>query len=808
LLVPLSSFSLSNPEKEAVAVKTNQLIKIDGKLDEPAWQQAPVSTDFIVNSPSFGASSSQKTEVKIIYNDQAVYIGVYLYDDPALIRRQLTSRDGEQRQDVDYFAVFFDTYNDDQNGFEFVVTSRNVQSDGRLSANISSQFGAPSDYSWDAVWESRVTLRPDGWMVEMKIPYSAIRFAKKEVQDWGVNFQRYIRRNNESSYWNVIDPNQNGFVNQFGKLTGIKDVAPPIRLSFLPYITSGIRTVPASNGRKNTFLRNGGVDIKYGVNESFTLDMTLVPDFGQTISDNVVLNLSPYEVQFAENRPFFTEGTELFNKAGLFYSRRVGSTPSGYYAARGMANDSIHIISNPGVTQLYNATKFSGRTKKKLGIGIFNAIGAPMHAILENSKNGQRQQIETEPLTNYNVLVLDQSLSKRSYISFTNTSVIRNGKARDANVSGLDLALYDKKNQFRFINQFRYSKIFGNLPYDGFKNSISYGKVSGHWQYSIGNNIESDKYDPNDLGFLSAPNKINTQVSLNYNVFTPTANYLSHSYSVSVTHNSLYKPARFTSLSISAKAFFFFKNFWDCALSFNTIPMWSNDFFELRTPGKVLKRPGYWLVSLNGSTDSRKRLYGRWNFGFAESHLPNDPYHYIQGGLRYRFSDHFSLDLDMQRMHDNGQYGFTGRENNGDPILGRRNVTNFTTILAGIYNFTPRMNLSLRMRHYWSQVKYVSYYNTDAEGFYVDRPFVDGNDKNFNVFNIDMFYTWDFKYGSRLVLGWKNWLADDFPVDGTSYKTYFSNLGRVIQNPHANELTVRLIYYLDYLSLRKKKILR
>ncbi|HMP86054.1 MAG TPA: DUF5916 domain-containing protein, partial [Lacibacter sp.] len=333
--------------------------KIDGLLTESIWKEAIPAEDFIVNSPNFGAPSAYKTRVYVLYDNNAIYIGAYLYDDPKLVRKQLTARDGESRQDVDYFSVFFDTYNDDQNGFHFLVTSRNVQSDGRLSPNRNSQFGPPSDYSWDAVWESKVTMQDDGWIVEMRIPYFSLRFAKKDKQDWGINFQRYVRRSNENSYWNSVNPNENGFVNQFGLLAGLENLQPPLRLSFLPYVTGGYRTVPGKSGRTNEFLRNGGMDVKYGVNESFTLDMTLIPDFGQVISDNVINNLSPFEVQFQENRPFFTEGTEIFNKAGLFYSRRVGATPGGYYRARSKGStDSTRIISNPCLVQLLNAAKF------------------------------------------------------------------------------------------------------------------------------------------------------------------------------------------------------------------------------------------------------------------------------------------------------------------------------------------------------------------------------------------------------------------------------------------------------------------
>ena len=414
LLICIVSFSQL---KSIEAIKAEQAPKIDGELNDIAWEKAPVLTDFIQNFPNYGSPSSVKTTVKILYDNSAVYIGAYLYDNPSLIRKQITARDEEQQTDVDYFSVFFDTYNDKQNGFQFLVTSMNVQTDARLGPNLGGgDFFNYGDKTWDAVWDSKIKMKPDGWVVEMKIPYISLRFAKKDIQDWGLQFSRFTRRNNETSFWNPVDPTINGFVNQFGEYKNLKNILPPLRLSLSPYVTSGIRVTPENNGKHTEWLRNGGMDVKYGVNESFTLDATLIPDFGQVVSDNVINNLSPFEVKFEEHRPFFTEGTEIFNKAGLFYSRRVGATPKGYNSILQIAeaNPNLEIVKNPTVTQLYNAIKFSGRTKHKLGIGIFNAVAAPMNAIIKDKTNGTEVKIQTEPLTNYNILVLDQALKGRS----------------------------------------------------------------------------------------------------------------------------------------------------------------------------------------------------------------------------------------------------------------------------------------------------------------------------------------------------------------------------------------------------------
>lgn len=809
LLVQSVLYAGTDPERVLSAAKVQAPPKIDGLLQEDIWKTAPVAENFIVNSPDYGAPSAYKTKVFVAYDNNALYIGAYLYDNPALVRKQLTARDGESRQDVDFFSVFFDTYNDDQNGFQFLVTSRNVQSDGRLSPNRSSQFGPPSDYSWDAVWESKVTMQSDGWVVEMRIPYFSLRFAKKDNQNWGVNFQRYVRRSNESSYWNKINPNENGFVNQFGLLRDLENLTPPLRLSFLPYVTSGYRTTPTASGRFNEFLRNGGMDVKYGVNESFTLDMTLIPDFGQVISDNVINNLSPFEVQFQENRPFFTEGTEIFNKAGLFYSRRVGATPSGYYKVRRMGStDSTRIVSNPGVVQLLNATKFSGRTRKKLGIGIFNAVGAAMYGEVENLNTKTIERIQTEPFTNYSLVVLDQALKGRSSITLTNANVVRFGGTRNSNVTGLDLYLFDKSNRFGLQGKFDYSTITGQRSYDGFKSLLSFGKVSGKIQFNVTNNIESDQYDPNDLGILQAPNEFTTIARISYNQLTPTSKFNSYTYSLGVRYEMLYKPFVFTNIRYSASAFWFFKNFWDLSVGTEVQPLWQKDYFELRTPGRYMRKVPWAFLRVNGSTDSRKKLFARVNLGFAESvDIKNDPFIVINPGVRYRFSDRLSMDIDWRTTDDRGQFGWAFlRETNGDPIIGRRRNVDVTTLITGIYNFTPRMNITLRARHYWSRVTYSQFFNVTTDGWWTDRPFIPGQDQNFNVWNMDVFYTWDFNYGSRFIVGWKNWLANDFPIDGTKYTSYLGNARRMLLSPHGNEFTARLIFFIDYQKLKRKEV--
>ncbi|HMU09068.1 MAG TPA: DUF5916 domain-containing protein [Ferruginibacter sp.] len=793
------------------AVKISQPIRIDGNLNEEAWKLIEPTGDFITSQPVFGRASIQKTEVRIAYDNTAIYIGAYMYEKPENIRRQLTARDMIDRQNVDIFAVGFDTYHDRQNAFIFRVTAANVQADAKQSQNGSSNGGVVTDASWDAVWESKTSIRADGWVAEIKIPLSAVRFSNKNIQDWGLNFGRFIRSENENSIWSPINPNISGELNQWGEWTGLSNIKPPIRLSFLPYLSGGIRVSPTNKGDVTEFLKSGGMDVKYGINEGFTLDMTLIPDFAQVQSDNVFLNLSPFQVKFDDYRPFFTEGTELFNKAGLFYSRRIGNAPglASDVLSKYGDNPNYRIIKNPGITRLYNATKVSGRTKGNLGIGIFNAVSAPMYARVKDLTTGQDSTILTEPLTNYNIIVFDQALRNRSSVSFTNTNVLRKGNSRNANVSSVDISMFDKKNNYNFSVAGKYSTIWGKQENkNGFTAVAGFGKVSGIIQYRANLVVESDKYDPNDLGFIQNNNSLEYNANISYNIIRPTRHFLNHSYRVSFNNIYLYRPFNWTSLQVNARAFFLFKNFWDLSFSFQSSPAWNKDYFVHSNvyTGYFLRRTPYYYVGIAGSSDSRKKLFFSWEIGGAESPLPKDPYWATNLGLRYRVNDKLQFSLNMNIMQDRGNWGWSFLSNpDGSPVIARRNVKTNTAVTSAQYNFTSRMNLSIRMRHYWSLLNNTNFYNLKPDGYWNEVPFIPNQNLNFNTFNVDMFYTWDFLPGSRITIAWKNALGNNVTIDPYANTTYLKNFGRVLDNPHSNEITAKVVYYLDYLKLRKRK---
>ena len=207
---------------------------------------------------------------------------------------------------------------------------------------------------------------------------------------------------------------------------------------------------------------------------------------------------------------------------------------------------------------------------------------------------------------------------------------------------------------------------------------------------------------------------------------------------------------------------------------------------------------------MQGSTDSRKKLYVSYGGGYAHTEVAGGDYEYVNLGARYRFNNRFTLSLDATQEKDENQIGYAFlREANGEPIIGYRANADVTTVLSGIYNFTSRLNLTLRTRHYWNQVLYKDFFDVAANGSHSKRAFINGQNENYNLFNADAFLTWDFRYGSRVIVGYKNWIGNPYAV--MNQPNYFHNLTELFNSSHGNELTVKVIYFLDYNSLRKKR---
>lgn len=794
-IFPHLLFSQAKSKKSIEALRIEKAAKIDGILNEPFWLQAQEAKDFVMFRPGDGDKEKQhKTIVKIAYTNEAIYIGATMYDpNPNTIARQFTSRDNVGISD--FFLISINPNNDGLNDTEFIITSAGTQADAKVTSN-------GEDFSWSAVWDNAVKFNSNGWVVEVKIPYSALRFSNSDIQTWGVNFHRKIQSTNEQFCWNYIDKKL-GRITQFnGEITGIKNIHPPLRLSFSPYASTSYTTKDGSSDFDYSY----GMDVKYGITESFTLDATLIPDFGQTAFDDVVLNLGPHEQRYSEKRAFFTEGTDLFNKGGLFYSRRIGNRPIGYQNVEDKLAENEEIINNPNKVDMLNAIKLSGRTKGNLGIGVFNAITEKTSAKIKNKSTNEIREIITEPFANYNVLVLDQQFNKTSSVSLINTNVLREGHFRDANVTGLLIDIYDKSNTYNADGSFKVSNIRENgKNTSGFVGDLSLGKTSGNHRYLAGVTIANDTYKINDLGFNTRNNFKTFYANYSYRIFEPKGKFDNYGINVWTNLNYLHQPSTYTSSNIGA-------NFWANTKKRNSFGFNFNlngkqkDFYEPRTDNfsRYFKTNASGNVNAWASTDYRKKFALNLSIGgYTRFGNDNNSSFWFKIKPRYRFSDKFQVNYSFRFSKEFNEKGYVTTLDNNAIIFGNRNTKTIINSISSSYNFNTKSSLALSFRHYWYPVQYSkTYYNLSKNGLLnpvSNSTYSKNNDLNYNAWNLDLSYSWEFAPGSQLVALYRNSLYDNNELSRLSFS---KNLDELLSNAMTHNFSLKFIYYLDYNQLK------
>lgn len=811
LLIIISLFiflqpAISQSERKVVnAARTDNPPVINGDLNDPAWRKAGNAKDFFQHEPHNDRPASFPTTVRILYDNNAIYIGAEMTDpSPDSILTEMGIRNSGNSLNADLFWIDISPFDDGQNAFTFMVSASGVQTDINISSGVGrGRFGRRGDSNWDAVWESAVSIKDNGWVVEMAIPYSALRFPNQEVQEWGVNFWREIRRYRETSSWNFVDRRLDDELSFMGMITGIKGVKPPIRLSFYPYVSGYVENDGIYSGWGNSI--NGGMDVKYGISESFTMDMTLIPDFGQVQTDEKVLNLSPYEIRYDENRQFFTEGTELFGKADLFYSRRVGSQPAGYNQVRHETGENEMVIENPLETSMINATKLSGRTSSGMGIGLFNAMTSPSFAVIQDTISGDKREVRTQPFTNYNMVVFDQSFRNNSFISLANTNVAGSREGYTANVTGTEFRIQDRTNIYRASGTAALSQQYLNNEDNifGYKYNVRLGKFGGTFQYNYSRSVITDTYDQNDFGFLRRNNQVEDGVSFSHNIFTPFWILNNLSNTISIDYYRLYEPDRFTSMQLSYSMRMLFQSRFHLSLNADYRPMGTRDYFEPRVQGRYYKKGESAGASLRWSTDYRRRVYfnGSFNLGTEESSGNKEVEKGFSVTPTFRVNDQFNISCGLDFNVKEGNIGYVSHSGADSVFFGRRDLPTLTNTLNTTYIFNNDISLDMDLRHYWSRVDYDgSYYLLDSDGMlelYDQNMPV--NDINYNAFTIDLKLTWNFAPGSQLTAVWKN------IIDSRGYvlkNNYLDNLNHILGQSQINSFSVKILYYIDYQSVQ------
>lgn len=801
LIVLIPSISIGQ-SKSLVALRIEEKINIDGFAEEKSWNSAEIATGFIERNPTEGNPPQQKTEVQILYDDNAIYVLARCYDkSPDSILTQLGERDdiGGRRNSLntDVFKVSFDTYGNMLDAFTFAISASGIQGDSRIS-----------DPSFNAVWDSATNIGDDGWIAEMRIPYYAIRFPKGDKQIWRIQFEREIRRTRQEVQWSFVPKNVETEINFWGTLEGLNEIEDPLRLSLSPYVSA----FSESFDGQSTVGYGAGADLKLGLNESFTLDMTLLPDFSQVRSDNIVKNLGAFEVVFEEQRPFFQEGVELFNLGDLFYSRRIGGVPEKYGEVFSQLDSTETIIENPITSRLVNVAKISGRNKKGLGIGVMNAITASAEATIENTITGERRFFETNPLVNYNIISFDQNLPNNSSVYLINLNTMRVGNFNDANVTAIGTNIVSKNSSYAISGDIKLSQrdtsLFDNIlkvnDNDGLSYTISFSKIKGNFKYALSSENKSPQFNPNDLGVNFQTNIRTHSINLQYNKYNPfwILNSSYNSFTFDIEQD--YTTGQLLKKKYSGRYFFITPDFIALFVNMSSQVGDGIDLFESRVPGQNFIVPEFYYNGIGISTDYRKKLAIDGDIGYGRGYFTNyvkNSYFEVNFEPIIRLSDKLTLRPSTNYSIFLNGAGFAGYFD-GAPKYGVRDVRTLTNIIQGKYLFKNNLSLTLRIRHYWSYGLYDYYGDLDEEGYIIrDDNFTGNADFNFNAFNTDLIFGWQFAPGSFLNVVYKNALQRDEQNIVTSY---FRNLGSVFDENQRNTITLKVVYFFDTVSTYRK----
>lgn len=563
-------------------VHTNKIdkhnISIDGIIDEKIWSDQIFQGEFIQHEPVEGAKPSENTEFAILYDNFNIYVAIKAYaSQPERIKAILSRRDIETPSD--WVSISFDSYNDNRTAFEFWLNPISVHGDLRWFDDET------PDLTWDAIWEGKATKTEEGWTAEFKIPFRELRFSSDDIQNWGIQIHRRIAETNEELYWTDWSRNESGYVRHFADLKGIKNIPKQTRLSLTPYLiskyTHDVNLINPVHTDNFDLAHNIGLDVKYGVSNNLTLDLTLNPDFGQIEADPAELNLSGFESYFSERRPFFIEGGNIYNFSlgvgddninTLFYTRRIGRRPhDAVYPDSGYAT-------NPSSTSILGAGKLSGKTNNGWSIGILNALTDQETSVIDY-ENDESEIIVVEPMTNYFVSRLQKDFNQgKSTMGGIFTSTNRRLKntgmdwlLHDAYSAGLDFshlflddswiaqgtvsASNNLGSKDALMNlQTQYTHGFQRVGADhlsvdstathliGFAGSFGLFKVKSdnNWRSGLGGWTSTPSFDPNEIGYHGRVDNKVVFLWSGFNENTPGKWYQSYNFNQSVFVSNTY----------------------------------------------------------------------------------------------------------------------------------------------------------------------------------------------------------------------------------------------------------------------------
>ena len=805
-----STLVFAQQEKSLLATRITEAPTIDGVLSEQIWQQLPPADNFTLIWPNTRAGKSipvgYETTAFIAYDEEAVYVAAKLnHPNPSNMPKEYGERDEVWDINAETFFISFNTYNDDLNFFSFQVTSA-----GTIGDSYSSGPVQDIDFAYDTVYDAQINIDSTGWSLEMIIPYSAIRFPKTDTQLWGINFGRKIEEFDETYVWSPVNENILEFHQSKGLLTGVSNVVPPVRLFFFPYMQSAVNL---QQGASPTSSYTAGVDLKYGLSSSFTLDASIIPDFGQVTFDDKRLNLGPFEQFFSENRPFFTEGADMFRVADggrgggqFFYSRRIGQEVS--FDADKFLDPDEELNSYESKPQLINLVKLSGITNKKLSIGFINAITDETTAHIEHTGTGVKQRRTIAPRANYNVVSLSQQfLNEYSSVSFINTNLNRASGGFNANNYAFVLDLFDNDRDFNFKASTFSSYAPKYIDKKGFRGYADLSELRGNFLYRLSWSGVDRYYNQNELGYYNFRDHQYFSARVSYQILQETKLFRNYS-------NYFVFGDTFTFHSFERKKWgwrfgndFTLKNLTSFELDFDYTSEYK-DYDEPREYNRYMIEPSNFEIKLAVQSNKNKAFSYRLqynNFNFYKQYFGESKRRRLAfGSALYRVSNSLSLRMGSRYNFIQDDVGYLMAADS-DILMGRRDIRSVENTIDMTYFLDSCKWIKVRFRNFWSNATYDPVLFRLLDDGYREitdytRLDFDPN-TNFNIWNLDVNFEWWFAPGSNVVLLYRNQL---FNQDNNSGLDYYKSLKNLFDNPLTHQFSIRINYLIDYNRLRKK----
>jgi len=702
-------------------------IKIDGIFNDKDWNNNSWEGKFTQYEPHEGENPTQKTEFKILYDNNNLYVAIKAYDnEPNKIEKRMSRRDS---WDGDLVAIQLDSYFDKKTAFVFAVSASGVRSDAVTTNDDLNN----DDNTWDPLWEVKTSITADGWNAEMKIPLSQLRFNNKIHKTWGLEVVRYYFRNKEWNMWQYIPQKSPGWVSRFGELHGISNLKPKRQIEISPYFSSKIELYekeegnPYADGKDIIF--NAGVDGKIGITNNLILDFAINPDFGQVEADPSEVNLTAFETFFSEKRPFFVEGSNITNyqitpggspwaRDNLFYSRRLGSSP--HYSPNTLSNEYIKMPEN---SRILGALKLTGKTKSGLSIGIIESLTNNEFAKI--TYNGNERKEEVEPFTNFFATRLQKDMNDgntiiggmltstyrfidNSNLDFLNTSAIS---------SGLDFKQFFKDKKYYFSANMVGSQINGSvnaiseqqlssrryyqrpdaeyIEYDstrtslsGYGGNLTIGKNSNRGlRYAANLTWRSPGVELNDIGYLRRSNNIFQYIWAGYKITKPFFIFREAGIDANEWSGWDYG-ATSTFFGGNISSWFKLKNFW--SISFSATKELENTDNSILRGGPAMLTPGSFNYNIGMGTNSTKKL--TFNMSFFDSYGGNKSSrsYGLFAFINYQPIDILSISLSPNYNVNNSQLQYISEESlNSEP----RYI--FGSIDQKTLSITMRLNLNI-----------------------------------------------------------------------------------------------------------------